>query len=174
MNTSFVRGILVIALVLMGVSILNVSSFSRILFPIVLFSIAVSLSFSRGFIRAMPSVITIGLVADVAALGRIGLLSALSVGLAYTASFFSRRFAIEHGFMMHVSAGILVGVGAVAFICMASIISDPASWVGILTGLRFGPVTFSIASGIVVYSFVSAVMRRVETWLSYLEPHHSF
>ncbi|NTW30167.1 MAG: hypothetical protein HGA33_02735, partial [Candidatus Moranbacteria bacterium] len=77
MKAFLIRIILVVLLALFGASVLDVAYPAvPVLFPIVLFSVAVSLSLTRGFMRALPAVIAIGLVCDIASLGRLGLLAA--------------------------------------------------------------------------------------------------
>jgi len=170
MSSSFARTALVVILSLIGASVLNTAFSSPILFPVMLFSVAVSLSLSRGFVRALPAVVMIGLTADVATLGRIGLSAAFSVGLAYAAGFFSRRFAVEHGLMLHVFAGFLVGMGALAFLFVASWLDGPSS----LPVVPWGNMPEAFVSGVVSFYIVSVLLHRFEEWLSYLDSPNAF
>ncbi|NTV55611.1 MAG: hypothetical protein HGA16_03875 [Candidatus Moranbacteria bacterium] len=175
MKAFLVRIILVVLLALFGASVLDVAYPAvPVLFPIVLFSVAVSLSLTRGFMRALPAVIAIGLVCDIASLGRLGLLAAFCAGLAYTVSFLSRRFAVEHGLMMHLFAGVIVGAGSLGFLIAAPWLDGnpisgrtlgSVSWVTV-------PVTFGI--GILMFPIISVVLRRVEDWLAYFDSPNAF
>lgn len=173
MKTSFLRIILVALVALFGVSFLNVSFPVPSLFPVLLFAIAVSLSLSEGFVRALLPIITIGLVADIASLGKVGLLAAFCVGLAYTVSFFSRRFAVEHGIMMHVFAGIVVGFGAVVFLIVSAWFYG-TSVSGMADPFFRSYIPTALVAGVVTVPIVSVLMRRLNGWLSYFESPHAF
>ncbi len=170
MRISVVRIVAVVALSVLGASVLNLTFSSPLLFPVVLFSIAVSLSLSRGFVRALPVVVGIGLTADIATLGRIGLLAAFSAGVAYVAGFISRRFTVEHGLMMHVFAGFLVGAGALWFLAVSSWFDGS----NLFPTISWGRAVPAIGMGIVLFTVVSAILSRFEQWLSYFDSPNAF
>ncbi|NTW89341.1 MAG: hypothetical protein HGB37_00280 [Candidatus Moranbacteria bacterium] len=174
MNAFLIRIILVVLLALFGASVLNVAYPDvPMLFPIVLFCVAVSLSLTHGFMRALPAVIVIGLVCDIASLGRLGLLAAFCAGLAYTVSFLSRRFAVEHGIMMHLSAGVIVGGGALGFLMVAPWFDGNAF--GREPGIiSWGTVAVTFGIGILMFPIISVVLRRVEDWLAYFDSPNAF
>jgi hypothetical protein len=174
MKASLVRIMLVVLLALLGVSVFNVAFATSLPFPIALFSVAVSLSLTRGFVRALPAVIVIGLVCDIASLGRIGVLAAFCAGLTYTVSFFSRRFAVEHGLSMHLFAGFIVGAGALVFLFVAPWFDGASDWRLSGSGVRWGTIPVAFASGMLSFPVVSAVLRRFEDWLSYFESQNAF
>jgi len=161
----------VVLVSILGASVLNLVFPSEILFPAVLFSIVVALSLSRGFVKALPTVIAIGLVADVAILGRIGLLAAFSAGIAYSVSFFSRRFVVGHGFMTHVFAGLLIGAGAFLFSVASPLLdaSGPSSPARAFATATWSRIPMFLAAGVLSFAVFVAVLRRFEEWLSYLE-----
>jgi hypothetical protein len=174
MGSWFARVSAIILVSLIGASVLNVAFTSDILFPSLLFSIVVSLSLSKGFVKAMPAVIIIGLVADIATFDRIGLLAAFSVGLAYSAGFFSRRFVVGHGFMTHLFAGFLIGFGTILFSIVAFSFGIPGALSRTVAGFSFGIVPMALILGVVSFSIVEAVLRRFENWLSYLDAPNVF
>jgi hypothetical protein len=174
MKASLARIMLVVFLALLGASVFNVAFVTPLLFPIVLFSVAVSLSLTRGFVRALPAVIVIGLVCDVASLGRIGILAAFCAGLTYTVSFFSRRFSVEHGLSMHLFAGMVVGAGALAFLYMAPWFDGTPQWPVSGSEIHWGMIMGSFAAGILSFPVISAVLRRFEEWLSYFDFPNAF
>ncbi|MEI7749596.1 MAG: hypothetical protein WCJ25_01185 [Candidatus Moraniibacteriota bacterium] len=171
MGSFFSKLSAVVFVSLFGASILNLVSPSEILFPAVLFSIAVALSLSRGFVKALPAIVVIGLVADVATLGRIGLLAAFSVGLAYATSFFSRRFVVGHGLMTHIFSGLLIGAGVALFLTVSTLFTTAGSWNFSRTfaDVSWGNTSVVFVVGIVSFALVSASVRRFEEWRSYLE-----
>jgi hypothetical protein len=175
MKAFLIRIILVVLLALFGVSVLDVAYPAvPVLFPILLFSVAVSLSLTRGFMRALPAVIAIGFVCDIASLGRLGLLAAFCAGLAYTVSFLSRRFAVEHGLMMHLFAGVIVGAGSLGFL-----IATPWFDGNPITGRTLGSVSWmtvpaTFGAGIVLFPIASIVLRRFEEWLAYFDSPNAF
>lgn len=173
MKSFFARVILVAFLALFGVSVLDIALPTPFLFPVVLFSVAVSLSLTRGFVGALPSVVMIGLVCDVAALGRLGLSSAFCAGLAYTVGFLSRRFAVEHGFMMHLFAGLVVGAGTLVFLTVSPWFDGVAPG-RMLDGVGWGSVPLTFGAGLLVFPLVSTSMRRLEDWLSYFDSPNAF
>lgn len=170
MNAFLIRIILVVLLALFGASVLNVAYPDvPMLFPIVLFSVAVSLSLTHGFMRALPAVIVIGLVCDIASLGRLGLLAAFCAGLAYTVSFLSRRFAVEHGIMMHLSAGLIVGGGVLGFLIAAPWFDGNAVFGREPGIMSWGTVAVTFGIGILMFPIISTVLHRTEEWLAYLD-----
>lgn len=175
MKAFLIRIILVVLLALFGVSVLDVAYPAvPVLFPILLFSVAVSLSLTRGFMRALPAVIAIGLVSDIASLGRLGLLAAFCAGLAYTVSFLSRRFAVEHGLMMHLFAGVIVGAGSLGFLTVAPWFDGNPIFGRTLGNVSWVTVSVTFGAGILLFPIVSIILRRIEEWLAYFDSPNAF
>ncbi len=169
MKSSFIRMTAVVLLSVSGVSFLNTAFPSVPWFPAIVFSLSIALSLSDGFMRSLPSVILIGLVADIAMLGRIGVLSAFCAGLAYAASFFSRRFAVEHGVMSHAFSGFLVGSGIFLFPVASLLIADPGGWRESVSLMSGTSAAASILVGTIAFVVVSPLARRFREWLSYFD-----
>jgi len=136
------------------------------------FAFAVVLALSRGFIGGLPAVIALGLFADLAMLGRVGILSGFAVGLAYTASFFSRRFVIEHSALTTVSAGLLVGVSALLFPVFSDVLllGPKTFFSGLSEVVSIGRMVFSVIAGAVFFLLATTLLRKYEEFMVRVDP----
>lgn len=144
-------------------------------FPTFVFAFAIALSLSRGFLEAFPAVVAIGLFADAATLGRVGVLSGFGVGLAYTASFFSRRFAVEHSALTTVFSGLLAGIATVFFSVFSGLLLYGSIGADQVFQALFSwhPIV-SIVSGIIFSAFAIVSIRKYDELISRMDPGATF
>lgn len=136
------------------------------MFPIFFFAFSIALSLSRGFSSAFPIALSLGILGDMATLGRIGFLSAFMVGLVYTASFFSRRFVGEHSVMTSLFSGFLAGVVAFFYPFLSgAILHFSFSSYDYISALSFALV---IAGGMVVFPIVAFLLRLFDRQTTHL------
>lgn len=141
---------------------------SLIMFPVLFFAFSIALSLSRGFSAALPLAIGLGLLGDIATLGRVGFLSAFMVGLVYTASFFSRRFVGEHSLMTALFSGLLTGIVGFLYPFFS----------GILLHFKFSPSGYAsvssfllvVAGGVIVFPIVAYLLRLFDRQAAPLSP----
>ncbi|NTW45686.1 MAG: hypothetical protein HGB18_01355 [Candidatus Moranbacteria bacterium] len=169
MKSQTVRVIVSILFVVTGGSFLSIAFRSPSWFPFALCAVATSLSLSNGFAKALPVVVALGILADIAIAGRIGVLAFFMVGSAYAAGFFSRRFAVERGIGLYVFAGSVTGLTVAFFRLFSSVFfgmspaaaSIPGGWTTMIA---------SVFGGIVVFPVVSVGLRRLSEWIAYFDP----
>jgi hypothetical protein len=172
MKTSFIN---VIAIVMIGVlsgSVLPTVFPGSSAVPVFVFSFAVALALSRGFLGSLPAVIALGLFADIATLGRIGILSGFAVGTAYTAGFFSRRFVVEHAALAVVFSGILSGFSAMVFPVFSDMLlyGAGAALSGPTEIFSITRASLLIMSGIACFLFATVSIRKYDELVSRLDP----
>lgn len=172
MKVTLVRSVSLILLLAFGSSALSVFAPSLSLFPVFFFALAVALALSRGFFEAFPTALAAGLLVDISTLGRIGLASAFIVGLAYTASFFSRRFVVEHGVMTHLFSGMLVGAVAFIYPFFAGALIDGLTFFrdgGASALFSWGNIAFAFGGGIILFPVAAWLLRAFDERTAYLD-----
>lgn len=171
MKIVFFRSVSVLFLIAFGASAFAVVAPSVSVFPVFFFAFAVALSLSRGFFEAFPAGIVIGLLVDVATLGRIGIGSAFIAGLIYTASFFSRRFVVEHGAMTNLFSGMLVGATAFVYPFFVGFLTDGATFFRqweFMTLLSWGNILFAFGGGILLFPVATFLLRSFDERTAHL------
>lgn len=172
MKVTLVRFVSLLLLLAFGSSALSVFAPSLSSFPVFFFALAVALALSRGFFEAFPTALVAGLLVDVSTLGRIGLGSAFIVGLAYTASFFSRRFVVEHGVMTYLFSGLLVGAVAFAYPFFAGALLDGRDFFGgggAWALFSWGNALFAFGGGVVLFPAAAWLLRVFDERTAYLD-----
>lgn len=172
MKTFLIR---IFSLAILGVvsgSVLSIVFPGSAVFPVFIFAIAIALALSRGFLESLPAVVVLGLFADFATLGRVGVLSGFAVGLAYTASFFSRRFVVEHTALTIVFSGLLSGIAAIFFPLFSDVLLHGAgAFLGRLSGGFSVAHALALAvSGVVAFALASVLLRRYDELVSRIDP----
>lgn len=124
-----------------------------VFFPVPVFSIAVALALSRGFLPALPWAVFFGSISDLSVLGRLGMLAVVCVGLVYTVSFFSRRFVVEHKAATGVFSSLLVAVAALSYPFAAGIFLEGELAVE-------SSLSLNAIAGILILSFVTVFLSR--------------
>jgi hypothetical protein len=140
--------------------------------PIVLFSVAVALSVNRGFSESLPIIVLFAAFSDLLSFERFGMGVLFSVGLSYTVSFFSRRFALEHRVFTIFFSGVLIGAVAFLFPIVSGALlafSEYSEGNGLLWALTWHRVVLSFGMGLVVFPLLFLSIRTFEEWLSYTE-----
>jgi hypothetical protein len=172
MKTFFIR---IFSLAILGVvsgSVLSIMFPGSAVFPVLIFSIAIALALSRGFLESLPAVVALGLFADFATLGRVGMLSGFAVGLAYTASFFSRRFVVEHSALTIIFSGLLSGIAAIFFPVFSDVLlHGTRDFLGRSAG-TFSAVHIAalVVSGVVAFALALVLLRRYDEFVSRIDP----
>lgn len=142
------------------------------IFPVFVFSFAIALALSRGFLESLPAMVVFGLSADLATLGRVGVLSGVAVGLAYTASFFSRRFIVEHAALTAVFSGFLAFAAAVFFPTFSDVVVNGIG--GLLDrtadDFSFFRMLVLFVSGIISFVFASFLIRQYDELILRIDP----
>ena len=172
MKITLLRFAAVLLMIAFGTSALAVFVPSISVFPVFFFAFAVALSLSRGFFEAFPTAIVIGLLTDAATLGRIGIGSAFIVGLVYTASFFSRRFVVEHGAMTNLFSGMLVGATAFAYPFFVGFLVDGMTFFRrweFVTLLSWGNALFAFGGGMLLFPVAAFLLRSFDERTAYLD-----
>lgn len=171
MKVTLFRFLSLVFLLVFGSSVLSVFAPSLSVFPVFFFALAVALALSRGFFEAFPTALAAGLLVDISTLGRIGLGSAFVVGLAYTASFFSRRFVVEHGIMTNIFSGLLVGAIAFIYPFFAGLLIDGPSffWRGARGLFSGGNIAFAFGGGILLFPIAARLLRMFDERTAYLD-----
>lgn len=176
MSILLIRIFLLATIGFLAGSVLSVIFSGSIVFPTFVFAFAIAFALSRGFLDALPAVIALGLFADVATLGRVGMLSGFSVGLAYTASFFSRRFVVEHSALTAVFSGSLAGFSAILF----PVFSDGLLYGSVAALDRLSDVlsvrlpVISVVSGVVFFALAVVAIRKHDELVSRMDPGSTF
>lgn len=176
MKTFALKALLPLSVGLVSGSILSVIFPWFPIFPVFVFAFAIAISLTRGFLAGLPLIVALGLVADVATLGRIGLLSGFSVGLAYTASFFSKRFIVEHSALALFFSGLLSGVAAVCFPVFSDVfLFGFGTFVERLSdAFSFSRLFVSTVVGVGSFSVAVISVRKLDEWLLRVDPHAVF
>lgn len=136
------------------------------------FAFAISLALSRGFLAALPAVIALGIFADIATLGRIGVLSGFAVGLAYTASFFSRRFVVEHIALTTGFSGLLSGLAAASLPIFSDVLLYGPDGVfdRIADVFSVGHMLVSVLSGTAFFAFAVWMIGKHDDLIARIDP----
>lgn len=172
MKLFLVRAIAFAAVGLLSGSVLSVMFPGSAVFPVLVFSFAIALTLSRGFLGSLTAVIMLGLSADLATLGRVGVLSGFSVGIAYTVSFFSRRFVVEHGALTAVFSGIFSGVSAILFPVFSDMLlyGVGAAFDRIPEVVSIGRVLSFGAVGVAFFVLATALIRKYDDVVAHIDP----
>jgi hypothetical protein len=172
MKTFLIR---IFSLAILGIvsgSVLSISFPGSAIFPVFIFAFAIALALSRGFLESLPAVVALGLFADLATLGRVGVLSGFAVGLAYTASFFSRRFIVEHAAFTIIFSGLLSGVAAIFFPVFSGVLlHETGGFLIRLTDIfSIASAVALVVSGVVAFALASILLRRYDELISRIDP----
>lgn len=172
MKTLLIR---IFSLAILGIvsgSVLSIVFPGSAVFPVLIFALAIALALSRGFLESLPAVVALGLFADFATLGRVGVLSGFAVGLAYTASFFSRRFVVEHTVFTVIFSGFLSGVAAIFFPMFSDVLlHGTGDFFGRLAyGFSVASMLALVISGVVAFALASILLRRYDELVSRIDP----
>lgn len=172
MKVFFVRAFALSLIGLSAGSFLSMAFPGHIVFPILIFSFSIALALSRGFLESLPAVVLLGILADIATLGRIGLLSGFAVGLAYTASFFSRRFVVEHSALAGVFSGLLSGFAVIVFpvFSEAFLYGAGAVFSHAFDGFSLLHGFLSLILGMMFSTFAMAAIRKYDDVVVRLDP----
>ncbi len=176
MNILLIRIFSLAAIGFLAGSVLSIVFSGSTIFPTFVFSFAIAFALSRGFLDALPAIVALGLFADIATLGRIGVLSGFAVGLAYTASFFSRRFVVEHSALASVFSGSLAGLAAVFFpVFSDGLLYGSAAALDRLSGLSSVRLSVvSVVSGIIFFGLAAVAIRKYDELASRMDPGSTF
>ncbi|MFZ2187887.1 MAG: hypothetical protein WAV46_04680 [Candidatus Moraniibacteriota bacterium] len=155
-------------------------SFFDVLFPwvaapLVIMSAVVAWSLLMSFPRVLFMTIPLTLFSDIVAIGTPGTLTLYAVLLAYTMSFFSRRFLLEHRGVGLLLYALVSAVGVMGFAVFEFIFSrgNPFSW----TKEMFAPFpplvsfqNFSLSLLLCMPLFLLAyvIIRRFEAYMQYI------
>ncbi len=153
MNAPVAKTLALLLFVLFGTSFLPFLSDASMPYVVAELALSVSLSLLLGFRLALPVVISLGFLSDLALLGVPGVLSAFSVLVAYAAGFFSRRVALDHGLLFGLLGGIAISLSTITF-----------RFAAIPFGGNFHPdssgILLPFAYGIILFPLVFLAVRR--------------
>lgn len=175
MKVTVVQFLAFIVVLVFGSSALSVFVPSLSAFPVFFFAFAFAFALSRGFFEAFPTILLGGLLVDISTLGRVGLAGAFIVGLAYMASFFSRRFVVEHGLMTYIFSGLLVGGVSFLYPFFSGALLDGFAFFtggGAEALFSWGSIALVFVSGIVWFALAERFLQVFDDRTAYLDTHN--
>lgn len=170
MNVFFARTFFLLFLALLQVSFFNVLFPSVSSIPFLLFSFAISVTLLLGFDQAIAQVIALGVFVDLFESGHLGMWVFYAVGIAYTASFFSRRFLFEHRILLVVFSAALSGaMGLFSVLFSQVVLSDAGLFESVARTLSWHRAFFFFGFGMVFFLGVSPLVAAFENRMRYGE-----
>ncbi len=170
MNVFFARTFFLVFLSLLQVSFFNVLFPSISQVPFILFSFSIAVTLLLGFDRAVPLVIALGALVDLFMSGRLGTWVFYAVGIAYTASFFSRRFLFEHRVLLVIFSAALSGMIGLFSLLFSQMIFSDSGWLeSIALTFSWNRIVSFFAFGVVFFLWVSPLVAAFENRIRYGE-----
>ena len=170
MTTTLTRFMFLVVLALLQASFFNMLFPSLGPVPLILFSSAMAMTITLGFDRAVVPVIVFGLLSDIFSSDRIGVGVFFAVGIAYTASFFSRRYLFDHRLLLTVFATVLSGTAGIVFLVVTpAVFAGAALASGIGHILSWQRVSELYLTSMVLFLLVSFLVESFERRMSYSE-----
>lgn len=170
MNVFFARIFFLVFLSLLQVSFFNVLLPSASSIPFLLFSFAIAATLLLGFDQSISSVIVLGSLVDLFMSGHLGTWVFYAVGIAYTASFFSRRFLFEHRVLLVLFSAALSGMIGLFSILFSQMIFSDAGWLeSIVLTFSWNRIVLFFAFGMIFFLGVSPFVAAFENRMRYGE-----
>ncbi len=170
MTTMFARFMFLLFLALLQASFFNMLFPSIGPVPLILFSAAMVFTIMLGFDRAVVPVIALGLLSDIFSSDRLGIGVFFAIGVAYTASFFSRRYLFDHRLLLTLFAILLSGAAGMVFLVVTSAVFAGAdTMVGIGHVLSWQRTAKLFLLSAPLFLLVSTLIESFERRMSYSE-----